>query len=107
MSLAALRALVLEVNVAAHGMPVTVTIPNGQPVATNGIWLTPETDGEGRKEGIHVLSIPKADVASVPRKSIVVGAPAGGDQTLRWMVDSTAKVETDRVYVVLVPAPED
>lgn len=107
MSLAALRALVLQVNVAAHGMPVTVTVPNGEPVSTDGIWFTPETDGDAQKHGTFVLVLRKADVPSVPRKTIVIGSPPNGDQTRRWMVDSTMKVETDRVYVVLVPAPED
>ena len=112
MSLSSLRALVLEVNVAAHGMAVTVTVPGGVAVETDGIWMTPETEDVPvgmefrRREGRYVLVLLRADVPSVPRKTIVVGAPAGMDQTLRWMVDSTAKVESDRVYVVVVPSPE-
>jgi len=89
---------------------VTVTIPGGEAVETDGIWLTPETEdlGDGsRKEGQYVLVLRKADVPTVPRKTMVVGSPPNGDQTRRWMVSGTSRVETDRSYVVVVPAPED
>lgn len=102
----------LQANMAAHGMPVTVTVPGEDPVETTGVWMTPETtDVPGGaqelrfKEGVQVLVLRREDVASVPRKTIVQGAPHYG-ATARWMVDGTAKVEADRVYVVLVPAGE-
>jgi hypothetical protein len=112
MSLSSLRALVLEANVAFHGMPVTVTVPGGDPVETSVIWLTPETEAVPgaqdfrRKEASQVLVLRRADVPLVPRKTIVEGAPHAG-VSRRWMVDGTDRVEVDRVYVVLVPAVED
>ena len=113
MSLTALRALSLSVNMAAHGMPVTVTVAGEDAVETTGIWMTPETEevspGGGntqRREAYRVLVLRRADVPLVPRGTIVVGAPHYGDSQ-RWRVDGTDRVEVDRVYVIVVPAPEE
>lgn len=112
MSLAALRALCLSANMAAHGMPVAVTVAGEDAVETTGIWMTPETEEVPavlefrRKDVFQVLVLSRADFESVPRGTVVVGAPPGGDQTKRWISDGQAKLATDRFYVALVPEPE-
>lgn len=114
MDVRALRALVFQVNTSAHGTPVTITVPYGDPVELDAvIWLTPQTEdvpGDGvfrRKEAQQVIVVPRADVPSLPRGTVVVGAPYAGDTTQRWLVDGIERVEADRVYAVLVPAPEE
>jgi hypothetical protein len=111
MSVAALRALVLDVNVTAHGMPVTVTVPGGVAVPASGIWMTPETEDVNgqpvqRREARQVLMLRRSDFSTVPKASVVVGCPPNATSR-RWLVDATDRVEVDRVYVVVVPAPED
>jgi hypothetical protein len=110
MGLAELRALVLETNRAAFGSAVTVTVPDEDAVETEAIWASTETEevdinGFIRKVGRYVLVLRKADVPTVPRKTIIVGAPPGGTSQ-RWMVDGTDRVEVDRTYVVLKPQAE-
>lgn len=110
MSLATLRAEVLRANLAAHGAEVTVTVSGAEAVECDGIWLTPESietppaQEFQRREGRWVLVLRKADVPSAPRGTVVVGAPPNGTSQ-RWVVEGTAKLEADRLYVLL--APED
>ena len=109
MSLAALRALVLDANVAAHGMPVTVRVPGALAVESSGIWMTPDTEDVNgqpvqRREGRQVLVLRRSDFPSVPRSTVVTGGPPN-TASRRWLVDGVDRVEGDRVYVVVVLAP--
>ena len=115
MDTAALRARVLAVNLDVFGVPMTVTrpAPDNDPIATRGIWITPDTEGMPvgadyrRTEQRNVLALSRLDVPEIPTGTRAVGAgPAGGaDRT--WQVDGFAGLERDHIRVIVVDVTED
>jgi len=126
MDLSPLRALVRNLNFAAFAVDAILeSDPPGlfDPIATRGIWLTPETDdlpgalNLRRRERSYVLAVP---LLEVPRGVIVLAPPnpAWADllepppapgAILRWQVDGFAGIESDhtKLRLVLAPAAED
>jgi hypothetical protein len=122
MDLSSLRALVRNLNFEAFGVDAVLeSDPPGMfgPLATRGIWLTPETDDQPggfdlrRRERSYVLAVPLFDVplgtivtapASPAWADLLEPPPAPGE-LLRWQVDGFAGVESDHLRLRLVLAP--
>ena len=121
MDLSSLRALVRNLNFAAHGIDVfLVTDPPGL-VATRGIWLSPETDDHPggldlrRRERSYVLAVP---ILGIPHGAIIeapaspswadlLDPPPAPGEILTWQVDGFAGIEGDHTRVRLVLAPAE
>ena len=121
MDLSSLRALVRNLNFGAHGIDISLEpAPSDDPIATRGIWLSPETDDYPagldlrRRERSFVLAVP---IAGIPHGAIIEApaSPAWADllepppapgEILRWRVDGFLGLESDhtRVRLVLDPA---
>lgn len=114
MPFGATRALVLETNLAVHGVDVVVTrpAPEDTPIATRGIWLTPVTEGvpiggeSARREPKRVLALSRAVVPTVPRGTLVQAPPKAGDADVMWRVDGLETLEPDHTRCWVVPAPD-
>lgn len=119
MDLSSLRALVRNLNFEAHGNDVIVDVAP-IPIATRGIWLTPETDDHPgglelhRRERSYIMAIP---IFNVPHGTIVHAAaspswanlltpPPSPGEILRWQVDGFPTLESDHTRVRLILAPE-
>jgi hypothetical protein len=101
-----LRSVVRDVNFATFGVPATVQVPLGPPVATRVIWLQPTTEPRGprdfsRAEQRKVVAIRRDDLPAVPRDTVIT-IPEGGIN-YRWKVDGIEAVASDRHHVVVVP----
>lgn len=120
MDLSSLRALVRNLNFSAHGQDVTVDV-EPEPLATRGIWLTPETDDVPggldlhRRERSFVMAVPLANVphgtiihaAASPMWADLIDPPPSPGEILRWQVDGFPQVASDHTRVRLVLAPEE
>lgn len=113
MDLGALRGRVLAANLAAHGVAATVTrpAPENTPIATTGIWVRPlheEREPFGvnrrRREPRQVLSLPRADVATMPEGTFIVAPEFTGGPPITWRWDGLEQAESDHWRVVVVPA---
>jgi len=110
MDLGALRALALDLNLAAHGVDMVVTLPGAAGIETRGIWVTTiaeDMPGGGdfqRREPRRVMALSRADVATVPRGTVIYGPEKGGDEEepRYWRVDGTERVEADHTRVIVV-----
>lgn len=108
MDVPALRALVRDVNFKAHGVPATVTVPDGSPVSTRIIWLTPINDGVPnqtlrRDEPRRSMAIRRDDVLNPPRGTVVEVTEHNLDSPESWTVDATEEVNPDHTRVFVVP----
>lgn len=109
-----LRALVLASNLAAHGVPITVIrpAPDDDPITTRGIWLTWDTESQQagmdfqRREQRTVMGLRRLDVPTVPRGTVILAPPKGGDTVQGWRVDGTDMVFADHVRVIVIAAPD-
>lgn len=107
--MSALRALVLDVNMAVHGSAVTVTVAGSDPVVTTAIWIDPHTEDVPagmefrRKDVVMVVALRRSEVPRVPRGTRIVGAPHFGDESQAWIVDGVEIEKVDRVYVAVTP----
>lgn len=110
-----LRDLVLETNLAVHGVPATVTrpVPNDTPIETTVIWLTPGLSSPAspayplshhvqKREVERVLVVSIDAVPELPRLSVISAPERAGGVARNWVVDSTeyADAEHRRVFVV-------
>ncbi len=99
----------------AFGCPATVTrpAPEDTPISTTVVWSTPASPEMpaggtfGRREVARSLSISKADVPTVPRRTRIVAAEIDGGASQTWEVDGTEFIEPDCTRVLVVPVPED
>jgi hypothetical protein len=117
MDLGSLRALALDLNLAAHGVDVTVTrpAPDDTPIATRGIWMTwitedvPAASDFQRREPRKVMALSRIVVPTVPRGTLIVAPPpqGTGSVTQTWRVDGTERVEADHTRVFMVPAEDE
>ncbi len=105
----------LDPILAAFGVPATVTrpAPDDTPIETTGIWITPltlevPTGGEFQAaERQYVMALPRADVPTVPRGTIVDAPETLGQADARWRADGVERAEYDHHRVRLVPDPDD
>lgn len=116
MDLGPLRALALDLNLRAHGVPITATPLNAEEaIDTRGIWVTPVTEdvpsglGLQSREGIPIMALRRDDFPNgVPRGSLIRAPKRMGDEAiLNWRVDGTDTTETDKIHVFLIRAPEE
>ncbi len=96
---------------AIFGLPASVTLPGEDPVATTAIWLPPVsvmTDGvivqTDRPQ--PVLALPRADVPSVPRGTVIEVAETDGGDVLSWTVEAVVGELPDEIRVIVIPAEE-
>ncbi len=109
MGIAALRALVRDINAAWYGVAVTVTPPGGPTVAAKGVWTMPVAEDMPigrdfqRREPRRVLALRVSEVgSSVPRGTVIVGAEHGA-ASRDWKVDGLESQDAELIRVVLVP----
>lgn len=101
-----------RLNLAAHGVAITVTPPSGAPVATTGIWHAELVDAQPygsdlrRKDPRRVMEIPlNGTLTTVPRGSVIVAADKDGAAARHWRVDALERNDDPlRTYVIVVPA---
>lgn len=106
------QALMQRVNLAAHGVAITVTPPAGAPVNTTGIWHSPQAEAQPygtdlrRRDPRRVMEIPRdATLDDVPRGSIVLAVDVDGGLVKTWRADGCERPDDPlRTYVILVPA---
>lgn len=109
MDVGALRASVREIQFAVHGVPAIVTIPDGDPVETRIIWLTPVPTGipDGqtfqREEPKRAMAIRRDDVPAVPMGTIIEVTEHNLESPISWSVDSMDRIEPDHFRVLVVP----
>lgn len=107
-----LRALVLDLNIEAHGVPAVVTVSGESPVTTRGIWLTPITDGFPgshdfqRRDPTRVFALTRVAVPAVPRGTLIVAPEKAGDADQRWRVEGPERIEADNGRYILIPDTE-
>lgn len=112
MDLGALRAVVLATNMAAHGVPVTVTLANADPIETTGIWMTPipELAPTGSRfstrAAARILVLRKADVPLVPTGTVVLAAENPGGTARHWRIDGIEREEPAHTRAFVLPAPD-
>ncbi len=99
----------LDAPIGAFGLSVTVTPPYEATVQTYGIWHgslfedAPVGQELTRRDPRRVMSLPRADIADVPRGSLVVAPEMEGEASKNWRVDGIEKTESDHVRVILIP----
>jgi hypothetical protein len=107
---AALQALVVNLNFETHGVDVTVTKPTAErPIETRGIWSTTETleipgglPGQ-RREPFRVMALKVSEVGEVPRETEIEAPARGADAARTWVVDGEHSRTHDHVKVILLP----
>lgn len=97
----------------AFAVAAVVTPPGGDAVETTGIWVTsttedfPTTQDLKRREQRRVFALRRADVGSVPLKTVIEAPDYGSAVVRRWRVDGFERVESDIVRVVVIPVPDE
>lgn len=111
MDLGPLRTLALNLQLSAHGVAATVTrpTPDDTPISTRGIWLRPADDPQPygtdlrRRDPRRVIALPRADVPTLPRGTLVEAAEITGGAALTWRVDGFDQVaEVDHWRAIVV-----
>jgi hypothetical protein len=91
----------------AFSVPAVVTPPEGTPIETRGIWVSPTTENRPgsidlkRREPTRILALPLADVPSVPRGTAIVAPEMDGLEARRWRVEGFDRLEVDHVRVIV------
>ncbi len=114
MDLSSLRALVRNLNFGAHGQDVIVDV-EPEPVATRGIWLTPDTNDEPggldlhKRERSYWMAIPISvsrgtiiHAAASPAWANLLDPPPSPGAILDWQVDGFPTLESDHTRVRLL-----
>lgn len=96
----------LGAALAVFGLPATVTIPGGPPVATTGIWLPPvsvDTTGVlvSTDRPQAVLALPRAAVPSMPRGTLINVAEMEGGPVLAWIVEAVDEARADEWRLIV------
>jgi hypothetical protein len=93
----------------AFGLPVTVTVPLGNPVGTTGVWVQALEEAQpfgtdlARRDPRRVLAIPRtAALDTIPRGSVILAAEVEGGPTRTWRVDGLERTEADLFRVIVV-----
>lgn len=112
MALSSLRALAQSITASVLGVPITVTVPNGDPVETRGVWdqrldeqLAYGTD-LARRDPRKVLAIQRTDtLTGIPKGSVIAAPETDDGEILTWRVDGYARpMEVDQMRVIVVPS---
>ncbi len=107
-----LRALALDLNVTAHGVPATVTrpAPDDAPITTRVIWLTATTAETGfelkRREQRRVLALKRSDVATLPQKTRIAAPLTATGTVQTWRIEVVDTIEADQWRAIVVAEPE-
>lgn len=114
MDLGALRTLALDLNVSAHGVDVTVQLPDASAaIDTRGIWLTtdfaesPIGADWPRHTARRTLVLTRAAVPAIPIGTIVVAPERPGIDPTRWRVDGYDMQRADHHRVTVVPLADE
>lgn len=95
----------------AFAVDATVTrpAPDDEPIETEGaIWLPLRTEDVPvgseftRRESLRVLSLPKADVPTVPTGTEILAQEVKGGPVLGWRVDGMLHPEVDDHRVIVL-----
>lgn len=111
MDLGSLRALALDLNFAAHGVPVTVQPPDSDEIETRGIWVTPISEDVpigsefSRREPQRVMALSRLAVPSVPKGTVIQAPEKSGDEIAVWRVDGLERKDADHHRVIVIPEP--
>lgn len=93
---------------AAFGLAATVTPPGGSPVATTVIWLPPvAVDTPGVLQPTNtpqpVLALPRADVPTVARGTLIDAPETVGGTSKTWIVEAILGQTSDETRVLVIP----
>lgn len=108
-----IRALVLETNLAEHGVDVIVTPTGADAIATRGIWLTPAPEDSPigldfqRREPRRVIALSREAVPTLPRGSYLEAPEQDGGTIRTWRVDGIERDEADHRRVVVIEDPDE
>lgn len=89
---------------AAFGVAATVTrpAPDTTPIATTGIWLDEALEEERpygtdfqRRDPRRLMAIPRADVSTLPRGTLIAAPELAGKVIRTWRVDGLAHVDPE------------
>jgi hypothetical protein len=77
------------------GVDATVTrpFPDTTPITTRGVWVAPMDESQPygtdyrKREPRRVLALPRADVPTLPRGTVIVAPEAPGGANVNWRVD--------------------
>lgn len=108
MDVGVLRASVRETQFAVHGVPATVTVPDGEPVETRIIWYS--TGQEPSPQGTQLqyqdqrrgMAIRRDDVPQVPRETVIEVTEPNREHPVAWRVDSIEGVYPEHTRVLVV-----
>jgi hypothetical protein len=108
-----LRALTLSLNFELLGLEASVTrpAPDDTPIATRGIWVDPVTEDVPvgldlqRRIAKKVMALPRADVPTAPRGTVIVMAERHAPSLPRtWRVDELVHQAEDHTRVLVTRA---
>lgn len=109
MDLGSVRTLVVDLNWAVLGVPITVFlagVPAG--IETRGIWLTYQPEelptATNLKRGVprRVLALRRDEVATVPRGTFIEAPPIAGAENQTWIVDGYLEQRDDHHRVIMM-----
>lgn len=94
----------------AFGVAVTVTVPEGAPVETVGIWL--QFDGEAgmefsRWEPRRGMALARSALPVVPRGTLIAAPLTAGAAAQTWKVDGLDSSDVDHHRVFLVSVSDE
>jgi hypothetical protein len=100
--LVAIRALVLDLNFSAHGLPATVIrpAPDDERIDTRVIWIvdTPiqmPSGGFQRVAAVRIAAIRRDAVPTMPVGTIIEAAVLDGADVQRWIVTDIDQQDVD------------
>ncbi len=94
----------------AFAVAATVTPPNAAAIVTRGFWVSPLVENMpvgqdlNRRDPRRVFVLPRADVGSLPKGTVVEAVEYGGSVARIWTVDGIDSMEADHVRAILKPA---
>ena len=122
MDFGSLRELVRDLNFIVHGLDAVITrpAPDDEPITTRIIWLTPAPDlnpiglddqrfqpNFQRRDPIRMLALPRGDVPTAPRGTLIVAKEWGSTTDSTWRVDGSVEHHPDHVKVAVVMVDDE
>lgn len=101
----------LDAPFEVFGLPCTLTVPGGTPVAATGVWATLQTlpmppGLEARvAEARKVLALRGDELPFVPHGTLIEIAERAGQPLRTWRVDGWERADEEDLRVLLVPVP--
>lgn len=97
----------------AFGVSAAVTLPEAaDAIPATGVWVqvVPDQFPVGRdlqrREPRKVLALRRAEVPTLPRGTLIVAVPFGGEAPRTWKVDGIDHTEADEWRAIVVPVPD-